>query len=406
MSGTYSGGVTADIATEPRSLPVRSTSRGVRVTWWYTASAIMFFELTLVLTWAATVRAGGFDILPTWAVLIGGLLWCGSTVPLILAYRHRTGEPTAVQWRIIALPISTAIAYGVFAFALSGLWLLLVVPLAQTLQLLDWPRSVRLRMVLAVTALLVCLWIVDAHAVDDGSLDITAGYFPVGFLSSGLPVMTVLSLWWWDVLIALDRARVSEARLAATQERLSVATDVHDLQGHHLQVIALQLELTERLLRSDPDAALEQLKAARVSVDEARQGTRDLATRFRSVPLRDELANARDLLRAAGIVAENVVDSDVNGAPASVFGPVIRETTTNVLRHGGGKHTTLTLQRAGDFWRYEITNDTDAAVPTPAREGTGLDGIARRAEEAGGELEIVRGESEFTVIVTVPVAAQ
>jgi len=403
-------------AHEPRSLPVRATSRGVRVTWWYTAAAIVFFELVVVLTWTGTLRQGGLPGVPTGAVLLGGLLWCASTLPLLLAYRHRTDDPAAVQWRTILLPILTAVGYGVLAFSLSGLWLLLVVPVAQSMQLLDWPRAVRLRMVLAITALLACLWVIDANAVVDGSLDIANGYFATGFLSAALPIMTVVSLWWWDVLITLDRARISEARLAATQERLSVATDVHDLQGHHLQVIALQLELTERLLHDDPAAALEQLQAARISVDEARQGTRDLATRFRSVPLRDELANARDLLRAAGIAAETVVGRDADGAPASVFGPVIRETTTNVLRHGGGGHTTLRLARTGDLWRYEITNDTDASPatnPTPAsqrvvpsREGTGLDGLARRATEVGGTLEIVRGENDFTVIVVVPVGEE
>lgn len=158
------------------------------------------------------------------------------------------------------------------------------------------------------------------------------------------------------------------------------------------------------------------MQAARISVDEARQGTRDLATRFRSVPLRDELANARDLLRAAGIAAETVVGQDADGAPASVFGPVIRETTTNVLRHGGGRHATLRLARTGGLWRYEITNDADAAlatVRTPtsprvilSREGTGLDGLARRAAEVGGTLEIVRGENDFTVIVTVPMGEE
>ena len=395
---------------------MRATSRGVRVTWWYTAAAIVFFELVVVVTWTGTLRQGGLPGVPTGAVLLGGLLWCASTLPLLLAYRHRTDDPAAVQWRTILLPILTAVGYGVLAFSLSGLWLLLVVPVAQSMQLLDWPRAVRLRMVLAITALLACLWVIDANAVVDGSLDIANGYFATGFLSAALPIMTVVSLWWWDVLITLDRARISEARLAATQERLSVATDVHDLQGHHLQVIALQLELTERLLHDDPAAALEQLQAARISVDEARQGTRDLATRFRSVPLRDELANARDLLRAAGIAAETVVGRDADGAPASVFGPVIRETTTNVLRHGGGGHTTLRLARTGDLWRYEITNDTDASPatnPTPAsqrvvpsREGTGLDGLARRATEVGGTLEIVRGENDFTVIVVVPVGEE
>jgi two-component system sensor histidine kinase DesK len=414
MSGTYSGGVTTQIrgpeANGPRSLPVRATARGVGAAWWYTASAILFFELVLVLTWTGTLQQGDVHSVGVGAVVIGGLLWCGSTVPLLLAYRHRTGETTAVQWRTVLVPLVIAVGYGVLAFSLSGLWLLLVAPVAQSLQLLDWPRSVRLRMVLAVTALLACLCVIDANwgvSVSSGS---TSGYFAMGFLSAILPVTTVLSLWWWDVLIALDRARVSEARLAATQERLSVATDVHDLQGHHLQVVALQLELTQRLLQAnDQTAALEQLQAARVSVDEARQGTRDLATRFRSVPLRDEVANARDLLRAAGIAAEAVVGADADDAPASVFGPVIRETTTNVLRHGGGRHTALRLARTGDVWRYEITNDADAAVGTPGsprvtpgREHTGLDGLARRAEEVGGSLEIVRGEKDFTVIVTVP----
>ena len=414
MSGTYSGGVTTPSAPGPRSLPVRATSRGVHVTWWYTVSAIVFFQLVVVLTWAATLLQGGLGDVPSFAVLIGGILWCASTVPLLVAYRHRTGEPAAMQWRTLLLPMAVAVGYGVLAFSISGLWLLLVVPVAQTLQLLDWPRAVRLRMVLGVTALLVCLWVIDANAVVAGSVDIENGYFPMGFLSAALPVMTVLSLWWWDVLIALDRARVSEARLAATQERLSVATDVHDLQGHHLQVIALQLELTERLLASDPAAALEQLRAARISVDEARQGTRDLATRFRSVPLRDELANARDLLRAAGIQAETVVGPGADAAPASVLGPVIRETTTNVLRHGGGGHSTLRLERAGDHWRYEITNDTADAAPAtqgtpasprvvPVREGTGLDGLARRASEVGGTLEITHGGRDFRVVVTVPV---
>ena len=399
-------------AVKPRALPARATSRGVIVTWWYTASAILFFEVILVLTWTTTLRQAELEGVALIAVLVGGLLWSGSTVPLLLAYRHRTGDPSAVQWRSILVPLMVAVGYGVLTFSLSGLWLLMLVPLAQSLQLLDWPRAVRTRLVLVITVLLACLWVVDANVAFSGPLDAVTDHFLVGFISTALPLMTVLSLWWWDVLIALDRARVSEARLAATQERLSVATDVHDLQGHHLQVIALQLELTERLLRSDRDAALEQLQAARISVDEARQGTRDLATRFRSVPLRDELANARDLLRAAGIAAETVVAPDIDGAPASVFGPVIRETTTNVLRHGSGKHASLRLSRAGDQWRYEISNDMDApTAPLPtgtksrdiqSREGTGLDGVARRAREAGGTLEVVRGENKFTVIVTAP----
>jgi two-component system sensor histidine kinase DesK len=213
--------------------------------------------------------------------------------------------------------------------------------------------------------------------------------------------MTVSTLWWWDVLNTLDRARASEVRLAATQERLRVATDVHDLQGHHLQVIALQLELAERLMPVDADAGMEQLRAARSSVDDARQGTRDLATRFRSVPLGDELANARDLLTAAGLEVEARIAPDAASAPASALGPVIRETTTNALRHGGGARARLTLARDGSHWRYTIANDRAEDEESDA-DGSGLDGIRRRLAEVGGALDVRDDGDEFVVTATVP----
>ena len=124
------------------------------------------------------------------------------------------------------------------------------------------------------------------------------------------------------------------------------------------------------------------------------------------MPLRDELANAVDLLRAADARAEAVVDPDSSLAPASVLGPVIRETTTNVLRHGGGRWARLALTRVDGAWRYEISNDAagpDApADPAVGGGGSGLEGIARRAAEAGGNLEVLQENETFTVVVTVP----
>jgi two-component system sensor histidine kinase DesK len=399
---------------------VGSTARAVTATWWYTVVALVLFELTVVLVWAATLLQARLDRGTVLAVLVGGLVWVLSTAPLLRAYRHGGGDASTLDWRSALVPLVVAAAYGVTGWWLSGLWVLLILPLAQSLQLLHWPRFVRARIVLAVTALLAGVLVVDVNtAFSEPPLSAQEDPYVAGVFSVLLPLTTVLSLWWWDVLITLDRARVSEARLAATQERLAVATDVHDLQGHHLQVIALQLELAERLLPDDRDGALGQLRAARLSVDEARQGTRDLATRFRTVPLPDELANARDLLRAAGLTVEAVIDVDADTAPASVFGPVIRETTTNVLRHGGGRRARLALTRLDDGWRYEISNDVPApllpvtapslggaeAPPERMRQGTGLEGTARRAGDVGGSMEVLAGEDDFIVIVTVPADA-
>lgn len=389
----------------PSSTPgARQLAWGVTATWWYTATGVVFIEIMVVFLWMTSVllaRAGTGVLL---VVGIGGVLWCASTLLLISDYRTRFDAEPGVPWRRLALPLAVSVAYGAAGGALTGSWMLGAVPLAQLLMLLNWPNGTRLRVLLAVTAALAGLWVIDGgFAFNPGSTDLDrSNWLFLGVLAMLMPSITVTSLWLWDVLSTLDRARASEARLAATQERLRLATDVHDLQGHHLQVIALQLELAERLLPDDPEAGMEQLRAARVSVDEARQGTRDLATRFRSVPLRDELANARDLLRAAGLEADVVVDGDVDRAPASDLGPVIRETTTNVLRHGGGVRARLSLTAEPGAWRYEISNDAHPSV-IDGTAGSGIDGIRRRIAEAGGTLEVRRGD-DFVVTVTVPAA--
>jgi two-component system sensor histidine kinase DesK len=379
-----------------------SLTRGVNATWWYTASAVLFIELMIMSFWVLTLGATDTRGALVLFVAAGGLIWCASTFLLLLDYRHRLDAGPGVPWRRLAFPLLVAAAFGAVAGPLTGSWQLAVMPLVQSLVLLNWPRGVRFRVVIAATVLLAVLAFVDASANVPGAG--TPWLVPVA-MGALLPSMTVSSLWFWDVMVTLDRARASEARLAATQERLRVATDVHDLQGHHLQVIALQLELAERLLPRDPDAGMEQLRAARVSVDEARQGTRDLATRYRSVPLSDELANARDLLRAAGLDVDAVIDPDASAAPASALGPVIRETTTNVLRHGGGRRARLALTRTADAWRYEIAND---AVPDlgVGDHGSGLEGVRRRIEEAHGTLDVHVEAEEFVVVVTVPSAGE
>ncbi|MDY0910885.1 sensor histidine kinase [Microbacterium sp. CFBP9034] len=379
-------------------------NRGITATWWYTVTAIVFLEVMIVGVWLVALLDAGLESGVLLAIGVGGLLWVASTLPLLFDYRLRTDASAAGIWPRAVGPLLVAVLFGAVAVVTTGSWLIALLPVSQTLMLLNWPRGVRLRVVLGVTLLLGIVWMIDAQVAfaAGGRLEDAGSWALLGFYSALLPTMTVASLWWWDVLATLDLARASEARLAATQERLRVATDVHDLQGHHLQVIALQLELTEKLLERDPDAALQTLRAARASVDEARQGTRDLATRFRSVPLGDEIANARDLLIAAGIAAEASVGPDVDRAPASDFGPVIRETTTNVLRHGGGRRARLSLEQAGDAWRYEISNDV-AAHAVASSHGSGLDGVRRRIAEAGGRLEVRHTNEDFTVIVTIPV---
>ncbi len=380
------------------STPPAAYARDVRVTWLYTASSILFLHVFAALIWTLAVFVGG-----TAAALVVNLLGvagsAASAVLLLVRYRREPLDDVddagrRRRWPLVVLGIVAAVAMGVSA----GSVLLAVGFAAQTLCLVRWHGGVRLRLAVLSIVVIVVVWFVEATRVNpEGYIAV----FSLPFFVALLPALTATSLWWWDIVRELDRARRAEGRLAAAQERLRLAGDLHDLQGHHLQVIALQLELAEKMMPRDPDAAIDQVRAARASVDDARRGTRDLAARFRGVPLPDELANAADLLRAAGLTVDLLMDTAADRAPADVLGPVVRESTTNVLKHGGGVSASLSLARHQGAWVLVVENDARGAA-SPVGDGAGLSGIADRVGAVGGTMDATRPGDRFRLTVRVP----
>lgn len=379
-----------------------SLARGVTATGWYIATSMVFFLLGTVAVWGLVVliaREGWRNPVTLLVYVVSAVVVVVATVLLLTRYR-RDGDlddSDRPSWRrrFLSLPVIAAVLASIALGVVAGSALLGAALVGATLCLVRWGPGIRWRGVVLLEIALVALWLLEQAGPMPRS-----NAFVLVFFAVALPMTQALSLWSWDVVLELDRARRTEARLAAVQERLRLAGELHDLQGHHLQVIALQLELAERMIERDPDAAARQIALARTSVDEARDGTRALAGRFRGVPLPDELANAADLLRAAGLAVALDVAGDAASAPADLLGPVIRECTTNVLKHGGGAWARLGLERVGDVWRLTMAND-----PGPGStigSGAGLEGIAHRIGVAGGDVASSRDDASFTLVVTVP----
>ncbi|MDT4918728.1 MAG: two-component system, NarL family, sensor histidine kinase DesK, partial [Pseudonocardiales bacterium] len=116
------------------------------------------------------------------------------------------------------------------------------------------------------------------------------------------------------------------------------------------------------------------------------------------VTLAGELATAREVLRAAGMVSElppSVAETDPQ--LSELFGWVVREAVTNVVRHSRAIHVRITLGR--DY--IEIHDDGRGGVVS---DGNGLRGLRERSEAAGGTLNVSSGLSGFTLRVEVPSA--
>lgn len=394
--------------TTPDPTPTRtaaSLARGVTATGWYIATSMVFFLLGTVVVWGLVVlvaREGWRSPVALVAYVGAAVIVVTCTILLLTRYRRDgdldDGDRPSWRRRFLSLPVVAAVLASAVLGVVAGSPLLGAALVGATLCLVRWGPGIRWRGVVLLEVALVVLWLLEQAAPMPRS-----DAFVLVFFSVALPMTQALSLWSWDVVLELDSARRTEARLAAVQERLRLAGELHDLQGHHLQVIALQLELAERMIHRDPDAAARQIALARTSVDEARDGTRALAGRFRGVPLPDELANAADLLRAAGLTVTLDVAADAASAPADLLGPVIRECTTNVLKHGGGTWARLGLERVGDAWRLTMANDPGAG--STIGSGAGLDGIAHRVGVAGGDVASRRGDDRFDIVVTVPAEA-
>ncbi|MEA5454645.1 histidine kinase [Sinomonas sp. JGH33] len=194
-----------------------------------------------------------------------------------------------------------------------------------------------------------------------------------------------------QTLRALRAAQHELADLAVAEERNRVARDLHDILGHSLTVIAVKAELAGRLVRLDPDRAEREAADLEELARGALADVRATVQGFRGVSVATELAEARASLGSAGVAAHLPTAADaVSAAHRELFGWVLREGITNVVRHSRASVCEVAM---GEDW---IQIDDDGVGPgsagsAPAR-GHGLDGLAERAEAAGFVLSLGRSE--------------
>ena len=220
-----------------------------------------------------------------------------------------------------------------------------------------------------------------------------------------LPLAAVLQMWLWQVVISLDAAKFERAELARTQERLRFSSDLHNIQGHHLQVIALKTELAERLLSSDPGAAATLIRETQDLAREALEDTRRLVKGYRAVSFAVEAENAAAVLDAAGIRVTISLPTAPPAAFDHLLGSLLREATTNIIRHSTANHVEITLHSdTNGSIALSISND---GIPEHPRgtDGTGIVSLTEHYHAAGGTLTATANGGRFILRGTVPQTA-
>jgi two-component system sensor histidine kinase DesK len=321
---------------------------------------------------------------------------------------------TSVWYRVLLLVVGAAATYYISWWErMPPLWLTLPLVVAASalwtvsLFLLQSPISALVLFIIAM----VPISQLRRHRAALALLSVVLALVPVGIAWAvwpekvwAVPAATAiacagaaafllfLNRYAWGLYLEIDSARQLAADLAVAQERYRFASDLHDIQGHTLHVLRLTTKLAAKLIDTDPDAARAQLAEADALIAETLANTRSLAFGDRKVTLAGELANAESLFEAAGIACRTT-GTPAAGPHEELFGLVVREATTNILRHA----QPTTVEIAIDPKRLKVTND---GSPATSRAPSGLARLAERFAAVGGSLRTSTRDGVFTTEAT------
>ncbi|WP_327396550.1 sensor histidine kinase [Streptomyces phaeochromogenes] len=311
-----------------------------------------------------------------------------------LIFRAGRGESNGVVLGSLAV---LAAQSSILSLTLGREWLVLFVYVSVASGAALPPRLARLT-VPGVSALMTVI----ALSVPEGDEYLASLLLPA--LLGGFAMVGVRTLI--RTTIELREARATVAQLAANEERLRLARDLHDLLGHSLSLITLKSELAGRMLPEHPDKAAQQVADIENVSRQAMVDVREAVTGYRRPRLAGELAGVRVALTAAGITAELPAEPDLTGIASeteSALAWALREAVTNVVRHSGARRCTVELVRRqtleGPVLELSVEDDGGGAGSGP---GNGLTGLRERLEKVGGELEAGSARHGFRLLARVP----
>ncbi|NYE47581.1 signal transduction histidine kinase [Spinactinospora alkalitolerans] len=319
---------------------------------------------------------------------------------------------------IVALPIAgvgerpAGLRYAAFAVAVVSSWavvltapsmgllpVLLVLTAAVSVYIV--PLRVGFAVVGLNTAVLASVMVQRAGAVTEAV--IVTGFYLLIQLATLLSSVTLIREQRMrreltEAHIELQAATVLLSESARTAERLRISRDLHDLIGHQLTVLTLELEAARH----------REGERAREHVDRANRVARDLLADVRATvgELRAESSDLTEALRQVvrdlpGLEVSIDVDSHVRVGEEQTAALVraVQEIVTNTIRHADARELRIEVSSDGSGAVLAAVDDGRGACEPVL--GNGLRGLTERFEALGGDVAFDGGEG-FRVTARVP----
>ncbi|MCS3778590.1 sensor histidine kinase [Tsukamurella ocularis] len=206
------------------------------------------------------------------------------------------------------------------------------------------------------------------------------------------------TVWGLQVLNELENGKRLAAELEVAEERLRFSRDLHDVVGRAFSAMSVKSELAATLARAGAveraAGEMDEVKALAVS---SMEDARTLVRGYRAIDLATEVAGARSLLSAAGCELRVIGEpDDVPQAFHEAAAWVVREGTTNIVKHSTAAQAVLTLRPSGLVLRNDGAGTATGGDGAPS----GIDGLRGRLRAVGAGLDAAHDGDEFTLTAT------
>ena len=224
-----------------------------------------------------------------------------------------------------------------------------------------------------------------------------------------LPTLVLIAFQGYAVSIIASRVEVDRARgelarsnaelvsmqsfVAETvrdRERLRIARDLHDVTGHKLTALKINLQIMQQRVKENAELRDFVDRSAQIA-DDLLSDTRVIV---RQISGAEGLALGESLTKLASLLPDGMITVELEDGLRVQSGEVARlllragqEGTSNALRHGGANRIQLSLRRIADRFVMRIIDNGRGLRGKPA--GFGRSQLAARVKELNGEYRLI-----------------
>jgi signal transduction histidine kinase len=268
---------------------------------------------------------------------------------------------------------------------------------------------------------------------------VTHGKRLIAWAMAGMTVLSFLTYAWWDgnhdlfhnvwiitfILLFMvvaelvrivrerraDRERTAEeeARRQASEERLTMAQELHDVLAHNISLIHVQASTALHLMDDNPEHARTALATIKTASKEVLGEMRSVLNVLREGAPRSPTAGLDrldDLVQRSGleVTLERPGSRPLPTQVERAAYRIVQESLTNAARYAPGSRVSVRLEYAADELVILVadTGATKPAVLSEEGSGNGIPGMRERASALGGTLVAGPSGTGFQVEAHLP----